>query len=73
MKKNFGLLINGKWLKNRETIDVFNPFDGKKISTVSCANSNQINNLIKLVQNTFKFWFFYVFFLCFYNRFIHYF
>ena len=30
MKKNFGLLINGKWLKNRETIDVFNPFDGKK-------------------------------------------
>ena len=56
MKKNFGLLINGKWLKNRETIDVFNPFDGKKISTVSCANSNQINNSIKFAHLAFKSW-----------------
>ena len=56
MKKNFGLLINGKWLKNRETIDVFKPFDGKKISTVSCANSNQINNSIKFAHLAFKSW-----------------
>jgi len=56
MKKNFGLLINGKWLKNRETIHVFNPFDGKKISTVSCANSNQINNSIKFAHLAFKSW-----------------
>ena len=30
MNKSFGLLINGKWLNNKKTIDVLNPFDGKR-------------------------------------------
>ena len=37
MNKNYGLLINGKWLKNKKTIDVFNPLMEKNI-TVSSAD-----------------------------------
>ena len=39
MNKSFGLLINGKWLNNKKTIDVLNPFDGKKdFFCVDCRN-----------------------------------
>ena len=54
MNKNFGLLINGKWLKNKKTIDVLNPFDGKKISSVSIADSKEINNSIKSAHLAFQ-------------------
>ena len=56
MNKNFGLLINGKWLKNKKTIDIFNPFDGKKISAVSSADSNQIKDSIKFAHSAFQSW-----------------
>ena len=56
MNRNFGLLINGKWLKNKKTIDIFNPFDGKKISEVSSADSNQIKNSIKFAHSAFQSW-----------------
>ena len=42
MNKSFGLLINGKWLNNKKTIDVLNPFDGKKISSVSIAETKKL-------------------------------
>ena len=56
MEKNLGLLINGKWLKNKKTIDVLNPFDGKKVSSVSIADAKQINNSIKSAHLAFKNW-----------------
>ena len=54
MNKNNGLLINGKWLRNKNTIDVFNPFDGKKISAVSCLDSRQIKDSIKFAHSAFQ-------------------
>ena len=56
MKKIFGLLINGKWQKNNNTIDVTNPFDGKKISSVSSADAKQINKSIQSANEAFKAW-----------------
>ena len=56
MNKNFGLLIDGKWLKNKKTINVYNPFDGKKISAVSIADSKQIINSIKSAHLAFQSW-----------------
>ena len=55
-EKNFGLLINGKWQKNNNTIDVTNPFDGKKISSVSSADAKQINKSIQSANEAFKAW-----------------
>ena len=54
MNRNFGLLINGKWLKNKKTIDILNPFYGKKISEVSSADSNQIKDSIKFASEIIK-------------------
>ena len=56
MKKIFGLLINGKWQINNNTIDVTNPFDGKKISSVSSADAKQINKSIQSANEAFKAW-----------------
>ena len=56
MNKSFGLLINGKWLNNKKTIDVLNPFDGKKISSVSVAETKEINSSIKSAHLAFKKW-----------------
>ena len=56
MNKSFGLLINGKWLNNKKTIDVLNPFDGKKISSVSIAETKEINSSIKSAHLAFQKW-----------------
>ena len=42
--------------KNKNTIDVFNPFDGKKISAVSSADANQIKDSIKFAHSAFQSW-----------------
>ena len=56
MNKNYGLLIDGKWVKNKKTFSVFNPFDGKIISVVSSADSNNINDSIKFAHLAFQKW-----------------
>ena len=40
--------------KEKKTIDIFNPFDGKKISEVSSADSNQIKIQLNLLTLLFK-------------------
>ena len=35
MIKNYGLLIDGKWVENKKTLNVLNPFNQKKIASVS--------------------------------------
>ena len=54
MNKNNGLLINGKWLRNKNTIDVFNPFDGKKFLQCHVLDSRQIKDSIKFAHSAFQ-------------------
>tara|TARA_B100001057_G_scaffold357577_1_gene359599 strand:- start:952 stop:2379 length:1428 start_codon:yes stop_codon:yes gene_type:complete len=56
MVKNYGLLIDGKWIENKKTLNVFNPFDQKKIASVSIASATQITNAIQNSQYAFKKW-----------------
>ena len=42
--------------KNKKTFSVFNPFDGKIISVVSSADSNNINDSIKFAHLAFQKW-----------------
>ena len=34
MKKRYGSLIDGSWVKHKKTFDVINPFDNSKILEV---------------------------------------
>ena len=56
MVKNYGLLIDGKWVKNKKTLNVLNPFNQKKIASVSIASAAQIKNAIQNSQYAFKKW-----------------
>ena len=56
MVKNYGLLIDGKWVENKKTLNVINPFNQKKIASVSIASAAQIKNAIQNSQYAFKKW-----------------
>ena len=56
MVKNYGLLIDGKWVENKKTLNVLNPFNQKKIASVSIASAAQIKNAIQNSQYAFKKW-----------------
>ena len=56
MVKNYGLLIDGKWVENKKTLNVINPFNQKKIGSVSIASAAQIKNAIQNSQYAFKKW-----------------
>ena len=56
MVKNYGLLIDGKWIENKKTLNVLNPFNQKKIASVSIASASQITNAIQNSQYAFKKW-----------------
>ena len=56
MVKNYGLLIDGKWVENKKTLNVLNPFNQKKIASVSIASAAQITNAIQNSQYAFKKW-----------------
>ena len=56
MVKNYGLLIDGKWVENKKTLNVLNPFNQKKIASVSIASVAQIKNAIQNSQYAFKKW-----------------
>ena len=56
MVKNYGLLIDGKWIENKKTLNVLNPFNQKKIASVSIASAAQITNAIQNSQYAFKKW-----------------
>ena len=56
MVKNYGLLIDGKWVENKNTLNVINPFNQKKIASVSIASAAEIKNAIQNSQYAFKKW-----------------
>ena len=56
MVKNYGLLVDGKWIENKKTLNVFNPFNQNKIASVSIASDIQIKNAIQNSQYAFKRW-----------------
>ena len=56
MKKNYGLLINGKWVKSSNHLDVLNPFDNKIISKVSTASIKELTEAVKSCHSGFKSW-----------------
>jgi succinate-semialdehyde dehydrogenase/glutarate-semialdehyde dehydrogenase len=56
MVKNYGLLIDGKWVENKKTLNVLNPFNLKKIASVSIASAAQITNAIQNSQYAFRKW-----------------
>ena len=56
MVKNYGLLIDGKWVENKKTLNVINPFNQKKIASVSIASAAEIKNAIQNSQYAFKKW-----------------
>ena len=56
MVKNYGLLIDGKWIENKKTLNVLNPFNQKKIASVSIASAAQITNAIQNSQYAFTKW-----------------
>jgi succinate-semialdehyde dehydrogenase/glutarate-semialdehyde dehydrogenase len=56
MVKNYGLLIDGKWVENKKTLNVLNPFNQKKIASVSIASAAQITNAIQNSQYAFRKW-----------------
>ena len=56
MKMNYGLLVDGKWIENKNTLNVLNPFNQKKIASVSIASTIQIKNAIQNSQDAFEKW-----------------
>ena len=56
MKKIYGSLINGSWVKHKKTFDVRNPFDNSKILEVYDAEEIGTLEAIKSSANAFKEW-----------------
>ena len=56
MKKIYGSLIHGKWIKGSNFSNVFNPFNSKIISKVSINNIQETIEAIKSCQLAFKSW-----------------
>ncbi|MFL2650488.1 MAG: aldehyde dehydrogenase family protein [Alphaproteobacteria bacterium] len=56
MKKRYGSLINGSWVKHKKTFDVRNPFDNSKILEVYDAEETGTLEAIKSSANAFKEW-----------------
>lgn len=56
MKKRYGSLIDGSWVKHKKTFDVRNPFDNSKILEVYDAEEIGTLNAIKSSDKAFKKW-----------------
>ena len=56
MKKKYGSLIDGSWVKHKKTFDVLNPFDNSKILEVYDAEESGTLEAIKSSANAFKKW-----------------
>ena len=56
MKKRYGSLISGSWVKHKKTFDVRNPFDNSKILEVYDAEEIGTLEAIKSSANAFKEW-----------------
>ena len=56
MKKIYGSLIHGKWIKGSNFLNVSNPFNNKTITEISTSNITQTVEAIKSCQLGFKSW-----------------
>ena len=56
MKRNYGLLIHGKWIKGSNSLDVLNPLNNKIISKVSTANVDETIEAVNSCNLGFKSW-----------------
>lgn len=56
MKKIYGSLIHGKWIKGSNFLKVSNPFNNKTITKISTSNITQTIEAIKSCQLGFKSW-----------------
>ena len=54
MFKKYKMLINGKWLAGKETIDVINPYNQEIIGTIPKASKQEVNKAIASAQAAFK-------------------
>lgn len=54
MPKEYKMLINGKWLSSKETIDVINPYNQEVLGTIPKATKAAVNEAIKSAQQAFE-------------------
>ena len=57
-KSNFGLFINGKWLKPKlaTVFKTLNPANGKKLATITEASIADVNSAVKAAKQAFPKW-----------------
>ena len=48
--------INGKWVESKETIDVFNPFDGERIGHIPAMSKQDVTQAIDAAEKAQKDW-----------------
>ena len=56
MKKKYGSLINGKWIKHKKSFVVQNPYDSSKLADVFDAEADGTLNAIKSANRAFLSW-----------------
>ena len=56
LEKKYDLFINGEFVKSssNETIDVFNPSNGKMLSTITDATKEDVDNAVKAARKAFN-------------------
>ncbi len=54
MSKQYKMLINGKWLTGKETIDVTNPYNQEVLGTIPKATKEDVNTAIESAQQAFE-------------------
>ena len=56
LEKKYDLFINGEFVKSssNETIDVFNPSNGKMLSTITDATKDDVDNAVKAARKAFN-------------------
>ena len=48
------IFVGGKWIKTKNSIDIVNPYNNKKISSVYIADKSILNTAIKSAVNVFE-------------------
>jgi glyceraldehyde-3-phosphate dehydrogenase (NADP+) len=54
MNLDFKILLNGKWKKTKNVLEVFSPYDAKRIGQTYKVNQKEINTALRAAQNAFK-------------------
>ena len=54
MNLNHDILINGRWIKTKKVLEVFSPYDHKKVGQTYKAEKDEIEAAIETAQNAFE-------------------